>query len=124
MTLINYVITIEQANKHTLKYKVTVHVDEHSLTKARRISQKFAVSQLRQRAHVRLEPFCRVRLGSLYKLRFHFLVFDHVCTPPSLHFLYIKSSIFLTTYPPLNANVICEGSLIKTFLHNRLGRSA
>ena len=31
--------------------------------------------------------------------------------PPSLHFLCSKSSIFLTTYPPLNANVICEGSL-------------
>ena len=59
---LNYVITFEQANKHTLKYKVTVQVDEHSLTKARRISQKFAASQLRQRAHVRLEPFCRVRL--------------------------------------------------------------
>ena len=31
---------------------------------------------------------------------------------PSLHFLCSKSSIFLTTYLPLNANVICEGSLI------------
>ena len=33
-------------------------------------------------------------------------------TPP-MHFLCSKSSIFLTTYPPLNANVICEGSLMK-----------
>ena len=32
-------------------------------------------------------------------------------TPPSFHFLCSKSSIFLTTYPTLNANVICEGSL-------------
>ena len=48
-------------------------------------------------------------LGSLRKLRLHFLAFDHV----RLHFLCSKSSIFLTTYPPLNANVICEGSLMK-----------
>ena len=34
--------------------------------------------------------------------------------PPSLHFLFSKSSIFLTTYPSLNANVICEGSLMGT----------
>ena len=31
--------------------------------------------------------------------------------PPSLHFLCSKFCIFLTTYPPLNADVICEGSL-------------
>ena len=53
-----------------------------------------------------------IMLGSLHKLRLHFLAFDHVCTPLSLHFLCIKFSIFLTIYPPLNANVICEGSLI------------
>ena len=35
------------------------------------------------------------------KLRLHFLAFDHVRTPPSLHFLCSKFSIFLTTYPPL-----------------------
>ena len=35
--------------------------------------------------------------------------------PPSLHYLCSKSSIFLTTYPPLNANVICEGSLRTTW---------
>ena len=41
-------------------------------------------------------------------------IFWHLTTylpPHSLHFLFSKSSIFLTTYPPLNANVICEGSL-------------
>ena len=54
-----------------------------------------------------------IMLGSLHKLRLHFLAFDHVCTPLSLHFLCIKFSIFLTIYPPLNANVICEGSPIK-----------
>ena len=32
-------------------------------------------------------------------------------TPPSLHFLRSKCSIFWTTYPLLNAKVICEGSL-------------
>ena len=52
-------------------------------------------------------------LGSIHKLRLLFLAFDHVRTPPSLHFLCSKFSIFLTTYPPLNANVICEGSLTK-----------
>ena len=31
--------------------------------------------------------------------------------PPSLHFLRSKFSIFLTTYSPLNINVIFEGSL-------------
>ena len=41
---------------------------------------------------------------------------ESICTlgctySPSLHFLCSKFSIFLTTYPPLNANVICEGSL-------------
>ena len=55
--------------------------------------------------------FGHVRLGSLHKLRLHFLAFDHLPTPPSLHFLCSKFSIFLTTYPPLNANVICDGSL-------------
>ena len=30
--------------------------------------------------------------------------------PPSLHFL-CKLSIFLTTYPPLNVFIICDGSL-------------
>ena len=49
--------------------------------------------------------------GSLHKLRLHFLAFDHVPTPPSLQFLCSKSSVFLTTYPPPNANIICEGSL-------------
>ena len=49
-------------------------------------------------------------LGSLHKLRLHFLAFDHIRTPHSPHFLYSKLSIFLTTYPTLNANVICEGS--------------
>ena len=51
-----------------------------------------------------------VGLGSLHKLRLYFLAFGHVRTPLSLHFLCSKFSIFLTTYPPLNANVICEGS--------------
>jgi hypothetical protein len=41
----------------------------------------------------------------------HFLAFDQIRTPISLHFLFSNFSIFLTTYPPLNANVICEGSL-------------
>ena len=44
-------------------------------------------------------------LGSLHKLRLHFLAFDHVPTPPSLHSLCSKCSIFLITCPPLNANV-------------------
>ena len=52
-----------------------------------------------------------IQLGSLHKLRLHFLAFDQLRTPPSLHF--VCSSIFLTTYPPLNANIICEGSLIE-----------
>ena len=48
-------------------------------------------------------------LGSFHKLRFHFLsFFDHVL---SLHFYCSKCSTFLTTYPLLNAIVICEGSL-------------
>ena len=55
--------------------------------------------------------FVASELGSLHKLRLYFLAFDHVRTPPSLHFLCSKFSIFLTTYLPLNANVICEGSL-------------
>ena len=40
-------------------------------------------------------------------------IFWHFLTTylPSLHFLFSKFSIFLTTYPLLNANVICEGSL-------------
>ena len=50
--------------------------------------------------------------GSLLKLRLHFLAFDHVRTPIVCTFYVCsKSSIFLTTYSPLNANVICEGSL-------------
>ena len=49
-------------------------------------------------------------LGSLHKLRLHFLAFDQVPIPPSLHFLCSKFKNFLTTNPPLNANVICEGS--------------
>ena len=56
--------------------------------------------------------YLQLPLGSLHKLRLHFLAFDHVPTPPSLHFLCCKFSIFLTIYPPLNANVICEGSPI------------
>ena len=32
---------------------------------------------------------------------------------PSLHFLCSKLHVFLTTYPPLSANVICESSLRK-----------
>ena len=36
--------------------------------------------------------------------------------PLSLHFLCSKCSIFLTTYPPLNANVICEGSLMGSIM--------
>ena len=51
--------------------------------------------------------------GSLLKLRLHFLAFDHVRTPIVCTFYVCsKSSIFLTTYSPLNANVICEGSLL------------
>ena len=57
-------------------------------------------------------PYMVKTLGSLHKLRLHFLTFDYVRIPPSLHFLCSNSGIFLTTYPPLNANVICEGSLI------------
>ena len=38
----------------------------------------------------------------------------NVRTPHSLHFLCSKFSTFLTTYPTLNANVICEGSLTDT----------
>ena len=55
----------------------------------------------------------------IHKLRLHFLAFYHVPTPLSLQFLCSKCSIFLTTYPPLNANVICEGSL-STALKNPL----
>ena len=36
---------------------------------------------------------------------------DNIPTPPSLHFLRSKFSIFRTTYPLLNSKVICEGSL-------------
>ena len=51
-----------------------------------------------------------ILLGSLHKFPLHFLVSYHVLTYAlSLHFLCSKCSIFLTTYPPLNA--ICEGSL-------------
>jgi hypothetical protein len=28
-----------------------------------------------------------------------------------VHFLFIKLRIFLTTFPPLSANIICESSL-------------
>ena len=35
----------------------------------------------------------------------------------SLHFYCGKCSILLTTYPPLNTNVICESSLISTETH-------
>ena len=37
-------------------------------------------------------------------------IFWHFLTTyvPSLHFLCSKLFIFLTTYPPLSANVICE----------------
>jgi hypothetical protein len=72
------------------------------------------------------EPFCfliKSVLGSLHKLRLHFLAFDHVRTPPSLHYLCSKFSIFLTTYLPLNANVICEGSLTEKVTYvNKLKR--
>ena len=47
----------------------------------------------------------------LHKLHSHFLAFYHVRTPLSLQFLCSKFSIFLTTYPPLHATVIWEGSL-------------
>ena len=57
-----------------------------------------------------------VLLGSLHKLRLHFLAFDHVRT----HFLCSKFSLFLTTYPPLNANVTCEGSLIGKLKRSKL----
>ena len=50
-------------------------------------------------------------LGSLQQLHLHFLGFDGVHTPLGLHLLCTKFSIFLTTYPSLNANLICEGSL-------------
>ena len=52
-------------------------------------------------------------LGSLQKLHLYFLAFDHVRTLLSLYFLCSSFSIFLTTYPPLNANISCEGSLTK-----------
>jgi hypothetical protein len=54
------------------------------------------------------------RLGSFHKLHLHFLAFfDH--ERPSLHFLCIKLRAFLTTYPPLIANIICESSLKISF---------
>ena len=56
--------------------------------------------------------------GSLHKLRLHFLAFDHVRTPHNLHFLCSKFSVFLTTYPPLNANVTCEGSQTEPLVKN------
>ena len=42
-----------------------------------------------------------------------FAIFGHFLTTyvPSLHFLCSKLHDFLTTYPPLSANVICESSL-------------
>ena len=55
--------------------------------------------------------FKQDRIREPSQITFDFLAFDHVRTPPSLHILCSKFSIFLTTYPPLNANVICEGSL-------------
>ena len=41
-----------------------------------------------------------MKLGAFHKLRLHFLVF----------FDQFALLIFLTTYPPLSANVICESS--------------
>ena len=38
----------------------------------------------------------------------------------NLHILCSKSNIFLTTYPPLNANVICEGSLKPNILRSKV----
>ena len=42
-----------------------------------------------------------------------FGIFWHFLTTyvPCLHFLCIKLPIFLTTYPPLSGNIICESSL-------------
>ena len=53
-----------------------------------------------------LEPSC-IGLGSFHKLCLHFLT-RYV---PSLHFLCSKIHVFLTTYPPVHANVIFESSL-------------
>ena len=62
--------------------------------------------------------------GSLLKLRLHFLAFDHVRTPIVCTFYVCsKSSIFLTTYSPLNANVICEGSLLICWRSSKANRS-
>ena len=50
-------------------------------------------------------------LRELSQLTFAFLgIFDHILTCHCLHFYCNKFSILLTTYPPLNANVMGEGS--------------
>ena len=45
-------------------------------------------------------------------------IFWHFLTKyvPSLHFLCSKLFIFLTTYPPLSANVICEINVLVSYL--------
>ena len=50
-------------------------------------------------------------VGELSQITFAFfgIFWPHIY--PCFHFYCSKNSIFLTTYPPLNANVICEGSL-------------
>ena len=59
-----------------------------------------------------------LRRHSLWTLRepsqitFDFFAISPCTYSPNLHFLRSKFSIFLTTYPPLNANVICKGSLM------------
>ena len=55
-----------------------------------------------------------MRLGGVHKLRLQDLsFFDHL--PPSVYIFYdvkvYKKSIFLTTYPPLLVNVVCERPL-------------
>ena len=52
-----------------------------------------------------------IRKSTLGKLRLHFLAHFLTTYVPCLHFLCSKLHVFLTTYPPLSANVICESSL-------------
>ena len=52
-------------------------------------------------------------------------IFWHFLTTyvPGLHFLCSKLQVFLTTYPPLSANIICESSLTGNSLGTQLVRT-
>ena len=52
-----------------------------------------------------------VSLGSFHKLFLQLLAFLTTYLP-SLYFLCSKLHVFLTTYSPLSANVICESSFM------------